>query len=511
MDHWSLGYVSDISYTYGYYAELNPLRVRLAFLNSGLICPEFGTACEIGFGQGLSTNIHAAATIVQWFGNDFNPSQASFAQELAAAATSKAALYDEAFDTFSNRTDLPEFDFICLHGIWSWISHENRLVIIDFIRRKLKVGGVLYISYNTLPGWANYAPIRHLMTEHADMFGTQGNGIIGKINGALEFSEKLLETNPLFVQANKQVNGFLKDLTTRNKHYLAHEYFNRDWHPMYFSEVANMLQSAKLQFACSANYLDAIDPINLSESQLKFLKEIPDPTFRESVRDYMVNSQFRKDYWVKGSRKITSFEKANALRQQSVVLISYRPDVKLKVVGALGEAALDENIYMPILDFLSDYQARTVAEIEEGIKGNPITFAQLVQAVLLLCGNGIISPAQSYSASSEICKKSELLNLHLMQKAKSSNDINYLSSPVIGGGVVVNRFQQLFLLAIKEGHKQPKEWAYYVHQLLKLQGQKIIKDRSTVESIDQQLKELEFQAEEFSQKRLPILRSLKVY
>jgi len=34
----------------------------------------------------MSTNIHAAALASQWFGTDFNPSQAGFAQELAAAS-----------------------------------------------------------------------------------------------------------------------------------------------------------------------------------------------------------------------------------------------------------------------------------------------------------------------------------------------------------------------------------------------------------------------------------------
>lgn len=36
MSDWTAGYVADIGYTYGYYTELNPLRVRLAFLNAGL-------------------------------------------------------------------------------------------------------------------------------------------------------------------------------------------------------------------------------------------------------------------------------------------------------------------------------------------------------------------------------------------------------------------------------------------------------------------------------------------
>jgi SAM-dependent methyltransferase len=165
MTDWSAGYVADIAYTYGYYAELNPLRARLAFVSAGLAPPEVATACELGYGQGMSVNLHAAASPVRWFGTDFNPSQAGFAQELARAADAGAALYDQSFAEFAARADLPEFDYIGLHGIWSWISDENRAVIVDFIRRKLKVGGVLYISYNTQPGWAAFAPLRELLTS----------------------------------------------------------------------------------------------------------------------------------------------------------------------------------------------------------------------------------------------------------------------------------------------------------------------------------------------------------
>jgi hypothetical protein len=134
MTDWTAGYVADIGYTFGYYTELNPLRIRLAFSNAGLVAPELGTACELGFGQGMSANLHAAASVVQWSGTDFNPAQAGFAQELAKVAESGARLFDEAFEQFCTRTDLPDFDYIGLHGIWSWISDENRAVIVEFVR-----------------------------------------------------------------------------------------------------------------------------------------------------------------------------------------------------------------------------------------------------------------------------------------------------------------------------------------------------------------------------------------
>jgi SAM-dependent methyltransferase len=221
MTTWTSGYVADIGYTYGYYNELNPLRVRLAFLSTGLAFPEMGTACELGFGQGLSANIHAAASVCSWSGTDFNPAQAGFARELASASGSGAQLFDESFAEFSSR-DLPEFDYIGLHGIWSWISDENRAVIVDFIRRKLKVGGVLYISYNTLPGWGAFAPMRHLMTEHAEVIGSAGRGIVSRINDAIDFTDRLLATNPLYARANPQIAERINKLKEHNRHYLAH-------------------------------------------------------------------------------------------------------------------------------------------------------------------------------------------------------------------------------------------------------------------------------------------------
>lgn len=507
---WTAGYVADIGYTFGYYAELNPLRIKLAFLNQGLVYPEVGAACELGFGQGLSANFHAAASVAQWYGTDFNPSQAGFAQELAAASGAGAKLYDEAFADFASRADLPDFDYIGVHGIWSWISDENRQVMVDFIRKKLKVGGVLYISYNTLPGWAAFAPMRHLMTEHAELIGAEGHGIVSRINGALEFTEKLLETNPLYSRANPQVADRIKKLKDQNRHYLAHEYFNRDWHPMHFATMAEWLEGAKVQYVCSAHYLDHIEAVNLTAEQQAFLKEIADPMFRETTRDFMVNQQFRRDYWVKGARRITPLEQMEVLRQQKLLLVTPRPDVSLKVTGALGEATMSETVYAPILDLLADHKAKSLAQIEQGVKDKGVAFSQVIQAAMLLTGAGHLALVQDDQIISKAKKQTDKLNAHLCQKARGSNDIGYLASPVTGGGFNVSRFQQLFLLCMVQGKKQPVEWAQFAWQTLAAQGQKLLKEGKTLETGEENLAELTSQAQNFAEKQLPILKALQI-
>lgn len=509
MNDWTSGYVADIDYTYGYYLELNPQRVKLAFLNAGLLAPEFGTACELGFGQGLSANMHAAASVCSWHGTDFNPAQAGFAQELASVSGANTHLYDESFAEFSER-DLPEFDFIGLHGIWSWISDENRGFIIEFIRKKLKVGGVVYISYNTLPGWSTFAPMRHLMTEHAEVIGADGVGIVSRIDGALDFTEKLLATNPLFARANPLINDKIKQIKGQNRHYLAHEYFNRDWHPMHFATMAKWMESAKLTYACSANYLDFVEAVNLTSEQQAFLADIHDPMFKQTIRDFMVNQQFRKDYWVKGARKITPLEQAKALREQRFIMTVHRPNITLKVTGALGEGTLSDAVYTPILDLMADYKFRSLEQIEQSVAPKGVSFTQLMQAILVLCGNGTVCAIQDDAVILKAKKYTDKLNIHLMLKARSNNEISYLVSPVTGGGINVNRFHQLFVLALQQGRKKPADWADYVSQILNFQQQKIMKDGTPIESNEAQITELTIQANEFALKQLPILKALQI-
>jgi len=510
MSDWTAGYVAEIGYTFGYYAELNPLRLKLMFLNQGLVFPEIGAACELGFGQGLSTNLHAAASITKWHGTDFNPSQAGFAQELSNAAGTDAQLYDEAFSEFAARSDLPQFDYIGLHGIWSWVSDENRKIIVEFIRTRLKVGGVVYISYNTQPGWGAFAPMRHLLCLHAQIDGSLGEGTMGRVEGAFEFADKLLATNPIYAQANPQVADRVKGVRSQNRQYVAHEYFNRDWLPMHFADVARWLETAKLQFACSAHPLDHVEAFSMTKDQQDFVKSIGDQTLRESVRDFMTNQQFRRDYWVKGTRKLNAIERMELLYEQKVILVTERSSISLKVTGPAGEAQLNENVYGPLLNLMADHKPRTLGQIEAALKDKNIDFNQVLQSALVLAGLGYFSAVQSDSVIAKVRKNTEKVNSYIMRKARGDNEVAFLASPVTGGGVSVVKFQQLFVLAYLQGKKQPTEWASFVWNIVKAQGRKLIKDGKTLETEEENLAELLDQANHFSQKRLPILKALMI-
>lgn len=510
MTDWTSGYVADIGYTYGYYAELSPLRARLALLNARLALPKNGTACELGFGQGMSANIHAAASTTKWYGTDFNPSQAGFAQHLAESFSNSPQLFDQSFAEFCARDDLPDFNYIGLHGIWSWISDENRAIIVDFVRRKLKVGGVLYISYNTQPGWASMVPVRDLLTQHSDVMAPPGAGVVARVDGALAFARKLWASNPAYAKAYPQIGERLKLISEQNRHYVAHEYFNRDWVPMSFAEMAASLAPAKIDFACSANYLEHVPYVHMTPEQIALLDELPDPVFRQSVRDFMVNQQFRRDYWIKGPRRINTLEYLEQIRAQRLVMVAPRSSVTLEVKGTLGNATLAEPIYNPILDLMGDFKVRSIGDIELALREHNLTILQLHQAVMVLAEKQAMAPAQEETAIAACRKDATKLNRALLERARGSSDIGVMASPVLGGGVLVSRLHQLMLLAVMEGKKTPDEWVRYAWAILQSQQQVVAKEGKALQTEAENIAELTMHANQLQGDRLAMLRALGV-
>ena len=172
------GYIAEIDYTYGFYRELSPALLNYALLLRGYEPPSLDAGfryCELGFGQGVSANLLAATHPQGRFeGTDFNPRHASGAAGLSAAAgLQNTTWHDDSFEQFLDR-DTEPFDYISLHGIWSWVSPQNRHFLVEILRRKLRPGGVAYISYNCTPGWNPMIPLRDLLTRHVQNQSPEG-------------------------------------------------------------------------------------------------------------------------------------------------------------------------------------------------------------------------------------------------------------------------------------------------------------------------------------------------
>src|SRR5262245_4115740 len=137
MADWTQGYVADIEYSGGFYREQTPSIVNLACLIAGIepLSLDRGIAyVELGCGQGHTALVLAAANPASSFvGVDFNPAHIARARMLAAQAGLTNVRFVEASfaDLAADPDVLGRADMITLHGIYSWVSPENRRAIVS--------------------------------------------------------------------------------------------------------------------------------------------------------------------------------------------------------------------------------------------------------------------------------------------------------------------------------------------------------------------------------------------
>lgn len=503
---WNEGYVAEINYTYGFYGELSPLKLSLATALKSIHPPELNQPfnyCELACGRGYTTNLLASCyPQAQFYANDFNPNHIVEAQKLAQTADTKNVhFFDDSFKEFLDR-DLPSFDFIVLHGIYSWISTENRQAIVEFIRKKLKVGGLVYLSYNALPGWAVAMPMQGLMMRYKKH---SSEPILQSIENALHFTGKLIESNAGYFVQNPALKSRYEGLKSQNRHYLAHEYFNEEWNSFYFDQVAEELNEAKLNFVGSAQFIDYIDILNLSEQAVQELNQIKDPIYREVVRDFYVNTQFRRDIFARGKVPMTPQEHIKFIENLRYALIVPLKTIKLDHTFAVGNVTFQKEVYEPICKLLAE-SPLTMKEIHNHPSLNKMPINNIYQALIVLTGIGYIHPAVDDDTFEVRQESTKRFNLGVIEKALISEEMGFLASPLIGNAVAVSPVEQLLLLAKYQGEDGVK----FVWQIFSNQGKKMIKDNKVLETPKENIAYLTELAQNFYLDRLPILEKLGI-
>lgn len=506
------GYNIDINYSYGYYRELSPLKFRLNCLIRGIKPPEISTACELGYGNGLSLNIHSAASNVEWYGTDFNPSQANFATDLANLSGNGAKIYADSFLDFLHRKDLPDFDFIGFHGIYSWVDEKNRGYLRDFISKKLKVGGVVYASYNILPGFIDLLPFRNVIKNYADFMQPQSKDSIGKLSGALDFFEKLSQVDAAFISTNLKLKSEVDRMKNLDKPYLVHEFMNKSWEIMDFLQIHKELSESKINFVFPADFKSMWEHIVHTDGQKAMLDSIENVYFREYVRDLMNNTRFRKDYYIKGAQALSVAEQKNLIEQMRLILIAPAKDIELSLtISACGfehKMNLSKDIYSTFLDIMSDHQPKTIAQIQKAANGKLDNIKQIVEIISVLDEKGVLGYAQREEVANLAMETTHKLNLAILQKCLT-HDIHNLGSALLGEGFSIKRLHQLFLLSVLEGKKKDEEHIDYIWQILKSHNQKIILEGKVIQSEEESIKHLQKLVGDY-QKTLPLLRNLKI-
>lgn len=455
MSAWSDGYNADIAYTHGAYRELSPGYLSYVCLLNGVRPPRTDRPfryCELGCGQGMTLNILAATHPQGRFtGIDFNPLHVAGARRLAEeAGLANVAFHERSFQEVAAGALPAEevgdgFDFIVLHGVYSWVSPENRRAVVDILEKTLKPGGLVFVSYNAMPGWAPLLPLQKLMLAHAAANPARSDR---QLDAALGFINRLNEAGAGYFAANPAVGQHLATMAGQDRRYLTHEYLNTHWEPLGHAQVAQDLARAKLGYACSANIPHNFDELSVRPELRAILAEIADPTLAETVRDFAMNQVFRRDIFIRGLERMPAAEAAAELRRLRFTLMVPREKAGLAVPVPLGELRHDAGLGLPILDALAA-GTPTLGEIEAMPEMARHDFGTISRFVALLASFNHAHPLADPSEDAR--EAAGRLNRAVARRMLVDESLYFLASPTVGLGIGADTLERLVLAGLLAG------------------------------------------------------------
>jgi trans-aconitate methyltransferase len=456
----------------------------------------------LGCGQGLSTNIFASChPDGQFHGIDFNRTHIQGARELSRQARlANTTFWEASFDDLG-KLALPEFDFITLNGVYSWVNADNRKHIVDFIRCKLKVGGVVYVSYNSLPGWSPVAPIRQLLISCA---GKESGTLEEQINASIEFVERLKSMNLSYFNTNPSAAGFFELISNFSRNYLAHEYFNENWVLFYHSDVVKDFVSAQMTFVGSATFVDNFDFLRFSPEEQQLLNGIADPVLKETVKDFAVNQRFRRDVFTNVRKQLSQTDHLERVSRCRFTLVVPWDQTSITPSFPRGEALLDPELVKPILHALEEQQH----SLDEFLRKPGIArfgSEKTLKTLMSLISAGYLLPA--VKPSPHAIASTRLFNFALLERTIRNMEPQYLASPVVQSGIQLDWIQRLLLLCELTDNEDPFS---FVAGMMRENNFALIKDGAASRSWDENIAELDRTIRAFRAVQLPLLKRLGV-
>ena len=502
---WKHGYYADSGYTFGYYSETMPARLRYAALIQGQQAPaDKFRYLDAGCGQGLNLILAAAChPDSEFVGVDFLPEHIAHATALArrCGLTNVTFVEGDFTELVADPFRFGQFDYAVCHGITTWIAPPVKQALFRWIGLALKPGGLFYNSYNTFPGWLAAVPFQHLvLLEQRSKTGELA------LKTARASMEALMKAAPAMFGALPGLEARLKIMETQDASYLVQEYNNQYWQPVFVTEMIDAMASVKLQYLGTATLPEAFDSA-LSVQVRELLAAQNDPVVREQLRDYALAQSFRRDLYVKGRSQAWKREAEAQIRAIRLARnpLTARPEegkpysVKAGALEVNGAVAF----YSGLLDLIeSGKEGRSIGEIVDA-QESPQHKQAVGQAVSMLLHGAwvtLLDPQRIGDAS----KKT---NRAIVDAALQGAPYRYLAVPKAMSALVIGDTEWAMLEAALR--KIPVEqWTAIVRQDLLRRGRSLAKDGQAVTDPAAQEAILARGVQEFAGKKFPWLRSL---
>ncbi|MEM7620718.1 MAG: class I SAM-dependent methyltransferase [Pseudomonadota bacterium] len=504
MEDWALGYNVEFTYVPYFLRELSPQCINLALIKSGYLPPsnETKTYCELGCGLGYTSLILAACyPDYTFYAVDFNSEHIARAQEFARKAKlDNVHFFDLSFAEFATQ-DLPKFDYIIAHGVWTWVAESSRQDIIKFVNDRLNTNGAFYISYNAMPGSAPYQPLQKI---YYHLYKTLPGTPKERIAKTIEFVDRMIEKKMSYFEQFPQAKARHDSVKAKSSHYFAHEFLNANWDCYYVSEVSDALQNARVKYVGSASLSENATSAAFEKDCKDILSFISDNISQEQLKDYAQAKMFRKDLFMRGAIQLPALEMIERINELRFCVFSDPSSLSHEISVDGQNIKLPKDGHQAIIEALST-KPRTFAELQQLPILSKFPYSNLFQLVGCIFEVNQIAILRD---ENEIIDRSpaERLNKVILEHTKYNVGYNYFAMPEFGYGIECNQIEQIFLKAIKE-KADPIQAAM---DFLRITNETLRKDGKPITDPKEKQKVLKEAELKFRSERLPYYEKIAI-
>jgi methyltransferase-like protein/SAM-dependent methyltransferase len=298
-----------------------------------------------------------------------------------------------------------KFDYIIVHGVFSWVPEPVREKILAICSACLTDRGLAFISYNALPGWNMRKSLRDMMLFHTA-------GITDPVTRVRQ-ARALLKFLADSVPADRSAYGLLlkselEIISKVSDNYLLHDYMEEENTAFYFHQFMGRAIKHGLQYLGESS-LSHMLPSNFPEKVAKTLGQLGQIIAQEQYMDFLRNRMFRQTVLCKAGTAINRAISADRLKDcafQSLLLpltgpVDLAAGVALNVPTANGQQITTADPFLKAA-FSVLVESNTAA----------ISFAELLAAASAKAKSHATTPARERAKIEEATLATNLLNLY---------------------------------------------------------------------------------------------------
>lgn len=199
-------------------------------------------------------------------------------------------------DVNESHHHLGTYDYIIVHGFYSWVDEDTKNNFLRLCKEHLGSNGILYMSYNTYPGWHKMDSVRALLefaNKDIDTLNHRekvrhGKTVASKLGALMLEYDTVKNQQASFLQS-------LRQTLQKQDCYVGHDHLEPVNTPVYFHQCMDHMAEHGFTYLCDCD-LNLSFPTVYDETLRTRLQDLAphDPLAREQYIDFMLSTAFRK-------------------------------------------------------------------------------------------------------------------------------------------------------------------------------------------------------------------------